>query len=483
MIASFTVGESYGALAKFATYPKLLVEGPRGTSKSRSILGYFLAKLYEFPGARLLICRRYRAELTKTILTTLEDEVFPDFGIPVPGGAHRSGRSEYLLPNGSVIWPAGVDDGMGALSMGVSFAYCAEVIEMDEETVTDIAGGLRWLKSPERPQLPEHSQLIMDCNPGAPAHWANQLAEPVSDSLRRVSSVDDYMRLQQHNYREAADPVRRWKRILTRHQDNPGYWDHDKWEFTPIGRNYVTQQLEGYRGAKRERWLHGLWKAAEGSVFPEFDVERNVCKPFPNGWPKDWPVWIGYDPGYAHPCAVVFWGVAPSGQPFVIDEIHGSEIDLDRLAPMIRAKADQYRVVRWLDDPRGANQRRQESNGQTVRTIMRDKHRLFFQGWQAAEGAGKQSQVEAVRLLIIDAKKPLVVWDTCPGVIREFQSWAYARTADGSLKSGDDAYEDRSNDAMDAIMGIVAEQPKYEQAAITLMGGRKRVMAADDDED
>src|SRR5690349_14139582 len=127
MEASFTVGESYGALAQFSHYPKVLVEGPRGTSKSRSILAYFLAKLLEYPGARLLVCRRYRAELTKTILTTLEDEVFPAFGIPVPGGAHRSGRSEYLLPNGSVIWPAGIDDGMGVLSMGITFAYAAEV--------------------------------------------------------------------------------------------------------------------------------------------------------------------------------------------------------------------------------------------------------------------------------------------------------------------------------------------------------------------
>lgn len=475
MNASFTVGESYGALARFATYPKILVEGPRGTSKSRSILGYYLAKLFEYPGSRLGILRRFRAELTKTILMTLEDEVFPAFGIPVPGGAHRSGRSEYLLPNGSVIWPAGIDDGMGLLSTGITWAYCAEVIEMEEETVTDVAGALRWLRSPERPSLPEHSQLMMDTNPGQPQHWANQKAEPVSDALRRVVTVADYLRLQEHNYRPAADPVRRWKRIVTKHQDNPGYWDHEKWDWTTLGRNYVKQQLEGLTGHKRARWLDGFWKSAEGSVFPEFDEERHVVAPFPHGWPKDWPVWIGYDPGYAHPCAVVFWGVAPNNQPHIIDEIHGSEIDLDRLAPMIREKAAKYRVVRWLDDPRGANQRRQESNGQTVRDIMRDKHRLFFHGWQAAEGAGKQSQVEAVRLLLIDEKRPLQVWNTCRGVIREFQSWAYKRTTDGQLKAGDDAYEDARNDAMDAVMGIVAERPVFDQPKIVSLSRRGRV--------
>ncbi len=144
---TFQVGEAYGALEKFR-YPKILVEGPRGTSKSRSILSFFLGKLLEYPGSRLLLSRRWRTDLTKTILTTLEDEVFPAFSIPCPGGADRTNRSFYKLDNGSMIWPTGIDDGMGILSMGITFAYVAEVLEMTEEMVTDIAGGLRWLKSP-----------------------------------------------------------------------------------------------------------------------------------------------------------------------------------------------------------------------------------------------------------------------------------------------------------------------------------------------
>lgn len=469
MNATFTVGESYGALAKFSTYPKILVEGPRGTSKSRSILGYFLAKLFEYPGARLLICRRYRAELTKTILTTLEDEVFPAFGIPVPGGPHRGGRSEYLLPNGSVIWPAGVDDGMGALSMGVTFAYCAEVIEMDEETVTDIAGGLRWLRSDERPLLPEHSQLIMDCNPSAPGHWANQIAEPVKDTVRRVTTVDDYLRLQEHNYRPAADPVTRWKRIITRHQDNPGYWDHDAWDYKPLGRNYVTQQLEGYRGAKRERWLHGLWKAAEGSVFPEFEEEKHKVAAFKI--PAGWPGILACDPGYAHVLAMPIASIAPNGRIYIVAEHVKAGMTIPQHSAWLTAfeAAAPFIIRKKLGDPHDMFKKTLDGNGRSKAEQFMDFGHHFVPAPAASNAAQLSAQVEMVRTLLVtnlsDGLPALQIFDTCPMTIAALQSWAYKRNAKGELAGSEDQYEEAYKDEMDGVRMIVADKPAYNPPA------------------
>jgi hypothetical protein len=277
-VPEVTIGRSLAALTQFR-YPTIFVEGPRGTSKSRGILTVLLRRLFKYPGARLIIGRQFRSDLTKTILATLEEEVFPAFGLSVPGGAHRENRSEYRLANGSLIFPIGIDQGVGALSLGATFAYLAEITEkgMREETVTDIAGALRWMRSPEHPELPDYTQMILDGNPVAPDHFANRMAVDCPPSIREVRTREDYERLQAYNYAEIPDPIRRWKRIVTKHQDNPGYWDHDAWGYWPLGRNYITLQLEGLKGFKRSRWLDGLWKAAEGAVYPEFnDVQRDA---------------------------------------------------------------------------------------------------------------------------------------------------------------------------------------------------------------
>jgi hypothetical protein len=476
MNCTFSVGESYGALAKFQHYPKLLIEGPRGTSKSRSILGFLLSLLFQYPGARLMICRRFRAELTKTILTTLEDEVFPDFGIPVPGGAHRSGRSEYLLPNGSVIWPAGIDDGMGVLSMGITFAYCAEIIEMDEETVTDIAGGLRWLQSKERPQLPETSLLIMDTNPGAPAHWANQKAETIDSALRTVRTKDDYLRLQEHNYRPAADPVNRWKRIVTKHQDNPGYWDHDAWDYTPLGRSYVTQQLEGFSGYKRARWLHGLWKAAEGAVYREFDEDVHVREPF--DIPREWPSWLAEDPGYDHPTVILLMTMAPNGRLYVVNEYVKRETSIEDDAKHITQNIDpNFSVRKKLGDPHYMFSKTKHGGGKTIAMQMATQGHRFEPAPAARNQIEIAQQVEMVRTLLktigADGAPMLQVFNTCQNTIRGFQSWSYVRDTSGNMTGGEDRFEDVEDDEMDCVRMIIASGPKHAQLRSRILGGRR----------
>ena len=470
MISTFTVGEAFGALAKFSHYPKILVEGPRGTSKSRSILGYFLAKLFEFPGSRLLLCRRYRTDLTKTILTTLEEEVFPAFGIPIPGGAHRSGRSEYRLPNGSTIWPAGIDDGMGVLSMGITYAYAAEVIEMEEEMVTDIAGGLRWLRSPEHPTLPEHSQLIMDTNPGPPSHWANRRAEPIDNHLRFVRTVEDYLALQQHNYRPAVDPVNRWKRIVTKHQDNPGYWDHDTWDYTPLGRTYVTQQLEGLTGYKRSRWLDGLWKSAEGAVFPEFNEEMHVIRPFripgtigpdgklPSPDERAWPIYVFIDPGYDHPTGIFWLTIAPNGRHYIIDEIKEGGRSVAQHAQRIHERNRGRTIRQYFGDPHGAFSRA-PSGAESVAEQFRKYSDIALARWPPSTNQ-KPAMVNKVREMLLNKKKDgrpgLVVFSTCHETINEFQAWRYKRDINGQPRQGDDQFEDANNDLLDGICGAAA---------------------------
>jgi hypothetical protein len=220
----------------------------------------------------------------------------------------------------------------------------------------------------------------------------------------------------------------------------------------------------------KARYLEGRPVAIDGAVYGEdFDREIHVIDPFPEGWPRDWPVYVAYDPGFRHPCAVDFVGIAPNNQPYFIDEIHEPGIGIDQLGPRIKEKAAKYNVVDWLDDPFGANQESQIGNGITVRDYMRRKFNLYFRPWQEAKGPAKCSLVEQLRAWLLKPD-PLKIFDTCPGIISNFESWMNKVNKDGTIPEGDERYEDRNNDGLDGLMGIVALNPQHSAGPIASRG-------------
>lgn len=456
MRKSITVSEAFIPLYT-NTDPFVLVESPRGCLKTCSILHVLMARAAKWPGLRWYIWRSTRALLSTTVLPSFEEYVIP-WWADVQGmrllnpNARPTQRSEYIFSNGSVFLPIGMDDVLRGTSAEGAGGYLAEAIELDRlEQATALVGMMR------QPGVPFH-QIIVDANPGPPGHWANQIAEDVPAGIRRVESRADYERLQEHNRKPAADPIHRWKRIIAKIMDNPHYFDADAWQMKPEGEGYL-RGLGTMSGHLYKRWVLGDWVSASGSVFPEFSEERNICQPFP--WPADWPVYVGYDSGYDHPTAVVFYGISPTGRVFIVDEIHESGQSLDQVAGPIKDRQPKYNIVRMYADPRSVWSRTAMASGVTIADYMLKRHNLHFMRWPAASGKDKENQVEAVRNLIRSEKLPLTVFKTCPKTIAEFQSWSFKRTASGDLPAGDDQYEDRNNDSMDAIMGVCASNPRY----------------------
>ncbi len=63
------------------------------------------------------------------------------------------------------------------------------------------------------------------------------------------------------------------------------------------------------------------------------------------------------------------------------------------------------------------------------------------------------AQVNAVRHKLNTGM--IKVFRSCPNTITEFQTWAYKRNRQGEMLSGDDQFNDDSNDLMDGIRGLV----------------------------
>ena len=407
----------HGAAAKLfdCTDPEVLLDGPAGTGKTRAVLHKIDEFCATYPGARCLICRNTRTSMTESVLVTLERDVFWPSHPAMSGDATRANRHSYDYPNGSTIVVGGLDKAEKLFSTEWDLVYVAEATEISEDDWEKFARAMRAGKGP-------YHQRIADCNPAAPGHWLNQRAL-----------------------------AGKMTRLVSRHADNPS--------ITP----QYLEALRSLSGHRRARLYEGRWVAAEGCVFPEFG-DQNVSEPFLGGWPADWPCWLGYDPGYDHPCAVVAYGLGPTGQPYIFDCVHRSGMSLDDVGRAIIAMCKGRQVQQVYADPRAAWSRTQFSSGKSIAEYLREKFLIELQPWPAASGGGLQQQVELVRQLLLDVDKPLKVWDTCQPVIDEFQSWAYKRSADGSIPAGDDAYEDRNNDALDAIRGIVATRPQFEQS-------------------
>src|SRR6185503_16380961 len=106
--------------------------------------------------------------------------------------------------------------------------YVNEATELTENEWESLHRALRNNVAP-------YQQLVGDCNPDAPTHWLNQ---------RCIAG--------------------RTKRLLSRHADNP--------TLTPA----YLERLDRLTGVRRQRLFLGLWVAAEGQIWEQFDPQHHV---------------------------------------------------------------------------------------------------------------------------------------------------------------------------------------------------------------
>lgn len=384
---------------------EVLIEGPAGTGKTRAVLEkvYWLA--HRWPGSRHLLLRQTRASMTQSVLVTWEDKVVQPGGID--GDASRAHRSNYRI-GASEIVVGGLDNPDRIMSTEYDTINVFEATEITEEAWEKLLTRLRNNVMP-------YQQAVADCNPGPPGHWLNQ--------------------------RAARGQMRR---LLSRHEDNPS--------LTPeyLG---VLSKLTGHR---RARLYEGRWVAGEGSVYPEFDAERHVMAPFVI--PATWPIYWGYDAGFDHPTAILWFAIAPNGTLYIIDELYDRQHGAEYYAKVVREREQamgRYPVRRYADP-----QHVFSKTAQAPKSLSMQWNDLGFRltPWPRT-GGNEESMVEAVRQLFASDK--LKIFNRCRATIADHQSWAYKRTGKGEVPPGEDRFEDANNDCCDVVKGVVAAHPKF----------------------
>lgn len=405
---------------------EVCLSGPAGSGKTVAALMKLHLTALKVPGLRGLILRKTHASLTATTLTTFDQLVAKEAlaaGIVKFYGGSARAPASYRYSNGSVILVGGLDRGPEKyLSLEVDRVFIDEAVQVTEADVETLLTRLRG-------KAPTYKQLAMATNPAAPSHWLKQRCDAGACRI-----------------------------LYSTYRDNP-YFTHPDGALTAAGEDYMSK-LDGLSGVRRKRLLDGVWCAAEGLIFEEFDPAVHVVDRFEV--PDDWPRWWSIDYGYIHPFVWQDWRVDPDGRLFLVNEIYRTQTLVEDHARAILAHVAPGgewagpRPRGILTDHDAEDRRTLERHLGMSTTAARKSVSDGIQAVQArlrVQGDGKprlflmrDTVIERDRALV-EARHPACTED-------EFGSYVWASSADGTLK---EQPVKEFDDGMDSLRYVVAQ--------------------------
>jgi len=291
-----------------------LLAGPADCGKSRTWLEKIHHCADRYPGMRGLIVRKTRHSLTQSAMVTFEKKVLPEGWL---GNLihFRTQEQQYEYPNGSIIAVAGMDDAEKIQSSEWDFIYAQEATELSLDAWETMTKCLRNGVMP-------YQQLAADCNPSYPTHWLKARCD------RGVTRM-----------------------LMARHEDNP--------TITPER----IARLKALTGVRKLRLYDGIWAAAEGIVYDEWDpsihlVTREQLKArevfYTDGTLNRQVIRHiigGIDWGYTNPGVLQVWGIDGDWRMYLLAEIYRTRRTPDWWVEQAQMLDSEFHVEQWVADP------------------------------------------------------------------------------------------------------------------------------------
>jgi len=287
-----------------------------------------------------------------------------------------------------------------------------------------------------------YQQLIADCNPGPPEHWLKQ----------RCNQGDTLL-------------------LSSAHADNPMLYDRSTSDWTEFGKNYIAT-LDTLQGYLYQRLRLGLWVAAEGMYFTEWDPQVHVCKRF--DIPQEWPRWIAVDYGFAVPfCCLWFAREPETRRIFIYRELYAAGLrDEQQAQKIVDMTGDEKLHLRILD-PSMFNLRTEQQRPSIAAVYWSHGVQPVFpgmnsrkQGWAIVRRALAHDSAETPlpRLQVLEGAAPNLVRTLPTMVVDPLDPEDVADSLRGQKT------EDHAVDAL--RYGLCAEaQPPQPQQPVTLRFG------------
>lgn len=416
--------------------PELLYAGPAGTGKSKCLLEKLHAMMLKYPGARGLIVRKTLASLGSTALVTFEEHVAKEHiangEVKWFGGSPKEAAC-YKYKNGSRIVVGGMDKSMKIMSSEYDVCYAQEATELLEADWEAITTRLRNGRIP-------YQQLIADANPDVPTHWLKV----------RCDTGKTF-------------------HIRSRHEDNPILFEQNPdgttGGLTEVGKAYMAK-LDALTGVRYMRLRKGIWCAAEGLVYEEFDPEVHLHKRI-GVPPISWTRYITVDFGYTNPMVVQFWAEDEDGRLYLYRELYETKITVYDMAQKIKTamnlkKEPRPRMIICDHDAEGRAVLERELGMSTkaAKKSVEDGIQAVKKRLIRSDADGKPRLFLCMDALVerdkelADRKKPLCAIDEIVGYI-----WDRGTTvAQNAGKPPKEAPVKENDHSMDAMRYMVAER-------------------------
>ena len=284
-----------------------LLVGPANTGKSRALLEKLHYCADKYPGIRGLMVRKTRKSLTQSAMVTYEQKVLPEGWLDSLIHFNTTDQ-QYEYPNGSIIAVAGMDDPDKIQSSEWDMIYVQEATELNEEDWEIMTKCLRN-------KVMRYQQLIADCNPSYPTHWLKKRCDRGATLM-----------------------------LYSRHEDNPTFTPEDQ------------ATLDALTGVRKKRLRDGIWAAAEGIVYEEWDPAIHLVdrSDIPFRWPRYWVL----DFGFRHPFCLQWWAEQPDGELVRYREIYMTQRLVEEHAKLaMKLSAGEPRPVAIICDSADAEGR------------------------------------------------------------------------------------------------------------------------------
>lgn len=426
--------QPYGTCVELFNFrgDEVLFAGPAGTGKSRACLEKMHLMALKNPGMRGLIVRKTLASLGSTALVTFEQHVAKEHlanaEVKWFGGSPKEAAC-YRYKNGSTITVGGMDKSMKIMSSEYDIVYVQEATELTENDWEAITTRLRNGKV-------SFQQLMADANPDIPTHWLK-------------------IRCDQG----------KTKMIRSRHEDNPVLFDQRTMKLTPAGKSYMGK-LDALSGVRYQRLRKGIWCAAEGLVYeewnPEIHLHKKILCP-----PISWTRYITVDFGYTNPMVVQFWAEDEDGRLYLYKELYATKTTVDEMAPKIKEamnlkREPRPRMIICDHDAEGRAVLERELGMSTVaaKKSVEDGIQAVKKRLKVNEADGRprvylcQDAIIERDQLLLDVKKPTCTLDEVVGYIWD-RGTAIAQT-NGKPPKEHPVKED--DHGMDALRYMIAQR-------------------------
>lgn len=405
--------QAYGAARELWRYkgPEAILSGPYETGKTMLCLNKLNALMAKYGGARGLMIRKTYKSLITSAVVTFEQKVFPYPPSHPKCMVSKYGGEKpewYDYPNGSRLTLGGMDNPDKFLSAEYDFIYINQAEELTLDDYEKLSG-----RATGRAGNTPYPQVFGDCNPGPPTHWI----------LHRP----------------------RLKLFESRHRDNPTLYDPITGEITEQGQR-TMETLDALTGVRYKRGRLGLWVAAEGQVYEEYDPAIHLIDWFEP--PSEWRRIRVIDFGYTNPFVCGWWAIDHDGRMYLYREIYMSHRLVEDHARQIKELSAGERIEATITDHDAEDRATLERHGiptEPAQKSIRD-------GIQAVQERLKVQRDGKPRLMIM--RDALVERDDELANLRkpvnteqEFAGYVYPKGADG--KPNKEVPIDLDNHGMD----------------------------------